>query len=376
MRIVFATGNMGKLREIREIMEDLDLPVVCLRDIGFDREIDENGRSFRENAAIKAQAAYAFLKEKGDRESIVLAEDSGLMIDALNGEPGIYSARYMGDRTAEETMKELLDRMKNVPDDERSARFCASVAAVFPDGSVRYADGIVEGVIAHEIRGTGGFGYDPIFLIPERGITTAEMTEEEKNALSHRFRALSGIKPYLRNYLGMKKFLIVSDTHGKEENLFKVLDRERDADVLLHLGDVEGQEDRIRRELSRLMPQAAYVQMRGNCDFDPGLPETKVLEYPHLSIFLTHGHRFMRGNSFEQAMELLAANAFENGCGYALFGHSHKPFEEKAANGVTLLNPGSLSEPRTEDMRPSYAVLTLDPDGVTETEFRFLSPIR
>lgn len=199
-RIIFATGNQGKMREIRAILEDMKWDVVSMKEAGIDPEIEENGATFTENAVIKAQTvADALAGEKEVRECVVLADDSGLVIDCLNGEPGIYSARYLGEETPfSEKSADLLRRMKDVPEQERSARFVCAIAAVFPDGEVVTTEGTVEGRIGYELKGDNGFGYDPIFYLPEYGRTAAELTDEEKNQISHRSRALELMKAELK----------------------------------------------------------------------------------------------------------------------------------------------------------------------------------
>lgn len=199
-QIIFATGNQGKMREIRAILEDMKWDVVSMKEAGIDPEIEENGATFTENAVIKAQTvADTLADEKKARECVVLADDSGLVIDCLNGEPGIYSARYLGEETPfSEKSADLLRRMKDVPEEERSARFVCAIAAVFPDGEVVTTEGIVEGRIDYELKGDNGFGYDPIFYLPEYGRTAAELTDEEKNQISHRSRALELMKAELK----------------------------------------------------------------------------------------------------------------------------------------------------------------------------------
>lgn len=196
-KIVFATGNAGKMREIRLIMGDLGMEILSMKEAGVDLDIQENGTTFGENAAIKAKAVWE--KTGG----IVLADDSGLVIDHLNGEPGIYSARYMGEDTSYEIKnRELIRRMEGTSGQERSARFVCNIAAVLPDGRVIHTEETMEGQIAEEPAGMGGFGYDPILYIPEFGKTSAELTMEEKNQISHRGKALEAMKVRLREFLG------------------------------------------------------------------------------------------------------------------------------------------------------------------------------
>ena len=195
-KIIFATANQGKMKEIREILSDLDIQVLSLKDAGIDVDVVEDGATFEENAVIKAKTIMELTGEA------VLADDSGLEIDYLNKEPGIYSARYMGENTSYRVKNaNLIARLKGVPDEQRTARFVCAIAAAFPDGRVVTTYGTVEGIIGYEERGNNGFGYDPIFYLPEYQQSTAELTSEKKNAVSHRGRALSEMKKYLKREL-------------------------------------------------------------------------------------------------------------------------------------------------------------------------------
>ena len=196
-QIIFATGNIGKMREIRSILDDLRVPVLSMKEAGIQVDIEENGTSFEENALIKARAVAA---AEEARDSVVLADDSGLEIDALNGEPGIYSARYLGEDTPYDVKnRELISRLDGVPEDRRTARFVCAIAAVLADGREFTVRGVIEGRIGYEQKGQGGFGYDPIFYVPEYGKTTAEMSPEEKNLISHRGKALMLMKEVLKD---------------------------------------------------------------------------------------------------------------------------------------------------------------------------------
>ncbi|MBR6329668.1 MAG: RdgB/HAM1 family non-canonical purine NTP pyrophosphatase [Lachnospiraceae bacterium] len=189
-RIIFATQNKGKIVEIKEIMEGCE--VVPMSEVGFEGDIEENGTSFEENALIKAKAVWE--KTGG----LVMADDSGLEVDALGLEPGIYSARYLGrDVPFKEKMDDILRRLEGVADKERTARFVCAVAAVLPDGSSQVVRGTMEGRIGYEQAGDKGFGYDPIVVIPEYGRTVAQLTADEKNAISHRGKALRLMKERL-----------------------------------------------------------------------------------------------------------------------------------------------------------------------------------
>lgn len=195
-RIVFATGNAGKMKEIREILADTGWEVLSMKEVGIDIPIEENGATFEENAIIKAKAVSEVCGE------VVLADDSGLEIDYLNKEPGIYSARYMGENTSYRIKNaNLIERLSGVPDEERTARFICAIAAFFPDGDVITAYGEVEGRIGYEEKGGNGFGYDPIFYLPELGKTTAELSDGEKNDISHRGKALRKMREELKKKL-------------------------------------------------------------------------------------------------------------------------------------------------------------------------------
>ena len=189
-KVIFATGNEGKMKEIRG---DLDIQLLSLKDAGITADIEENGSSFEENAVIKATAIRDLTGE------IVLADDSGLEIDYLNKEPGIYSARYMGEHTSYHIKNaNLIERLNGVPDEKRTARFVCAIAAAFPDGTVRTVRAAMEGRIGYEEKGENGFGYDPIFYLPEYGCSSAELSMEEKNKISHRGKALRAIRDELQ----------------------------------------------------------------------------------------------------------------------------------------------------------------------------------
>ena len=192
-RIVFATGNKGKLKEVEMIVKDLGRQVVSMKEAGVETEIVEDGTTFAENAMIKARAVHAVCG------GLVLADDSGLEIDCLNKEPGVYSARYLGEDTPYEIKNGIiLQRLEGVAKEERSARFVCVIGAVLPDGRELLASASVEGSVAFHAAGEGGFGYDPIFFVDEFGKTMAELTPEEKNQISHRGKALREMKELLR----------------------------------------------------------------------------------------------------------------------------------------------------------------------------------
>ncbi len=196
-KIIVATGNQNKMKEIREIIKRDDIEFVSLKDEGLqDIEIVEDGKTFEENAIIKANAIADITK------NIVIADDSGLEVDYLDKAPGVYSARYMGEDTPY-TIKNnhIIDLLKDAKGEERSARFVCVIACVMPDGETFTTRGTIEGRIGYEEKGENGFGYDPIFYLPERGCTTAELPPEQKNEISHRGRALKAMYKKLEDIL-------------------------------------------------------------------------------------------------------------------------------------------------------------------------------
>lgn len=189
-RLIFATGNEGKMREIRDILADTYPEILSMKEAGIQTDIREDGKTYEENAMIKARAVA-----QAAPGELVLADDSGLEIDYLGKEPGIYSARYLGEDTSYRVKNaDLISRLSGVPDEQRTARFVCAIAAVLPDGRELTVRAAIEGRIDYEEKGSNGFGYDPIFYVPEFGRTTAELTEEEKNQVSHRGKALRLMK--------------------------------------------------------------------------------------------------------------------------------------------------------------------------------------
>lgn len=191
-KILFATANEGKMKEVRMILRGLPTEVFSLRDAGIHVDVEENGETFEENAVIKVQALRPYW------DGIILADDSGLEVDYLNKAPGVYSARYMGHDTSYDIKNQaIIDQLDGVEGNDRSARFVCVIAASLPGGQILTARGTIEGVIAKEQAGVGGFGYDPIVYVPSLGKTTAEISAEEKNEISHRGKALRQIKEQL-----------------------------------------------------------------------------------------------------------------------------------------------------------------------------------
>ena len=195
-KIIFATTNEGKMKEIRLILQDLNYDIISMKEAGIDVDIIEDGSTFEENAVIKAKTIMEMTGE------IVLADDSGLEVDAMDKAPGVYSARFLGEDTSYDIKNNyILDQLKGLPEEKRSARFVCAIACAFPDGEVVTTRGTIEGSIGHEIIGDNGFGYDPIFWVPEMACSSAQLSMEIKNKISHRGKALEAMKGIIQNKL-------------------------------------------------------------------------------------------------------------------------------------------------------------------------------
>ena len=410
MRIIFATHNEHKLREIREILRDFPGEIISKKEMGETEDAVENGNSFLDNAEIKAYDLYMRLKKKEMLEDgdIIMADDSGLSIEALSFGPGIYSARFLGEDTPyPEKNKRILAMLKDASSKSRYAYFTCAIVAVLPDGRSLKTEARCEGEIAEEIRGEAGFGYDPIFFIPESGKTAAELSEEEKNQVSHRGKALRKMERLLKEEMekhplsspeigvkntkgekktgsssakrnterdteenfsgvsdGEKKILVVSDNHRKLDNIYQLLEENPDISYFIHLGDSEGSEDAIRTYLPKGC-ESYFVQ--GNNDFFAYLPKEIEMRLGKERLFLTHGHLY--GVGFD--LQGLADEARARNCSMALFGHTHRPFS-RMVNGVLCINPGSINFPRQENRKPSYAMFYLDKKGNLRTEAKYI----
>ena len=204
--IIFATGNKNKMIEIRMILADLGCKILSQKEAGIQADVVEDGQTFEENALIKATTIADIARKMPEyKNAVVLADDSGLEIDALNKEPGIYSARYMGEDTSYDIKNQaLIDRLEGVPDEKRTARFVCAIAAALPDGSTEVVRGTMEGRIGYEITGENGFGYDPIFYLPQFGCSSAELEPGKKNELSHRGEGLRKMRKVLEEKLESK----------------------------------------------------------------------------------------------------------------------------------------------------------------------------
>ena len=424
MRILFATHNQHKLREIQEILCDFPGTILCAKDLGMDQEVEENGTSFLENAEIKARALYNFAKSQGilEEDDLVMADDSGLSIEALSFGPGIYSARFLGvDTPYPEKNRRILAMMEESSSKSRMAYFTCAIVAIFADGKVLQTEARCTGEIAKEPGGEEGFGYDPIFYLPEYRKTTAELSREEKNKVSHRGKALRKMERMIQeeqekrdsarfskagqeqsgkgkevksehkagkasgektekeeaekgqesdqkaktktagrlDSSSEEKILVLSDNHRKLDFVEKVLKLHPDIQMCIHLGDSEGE-----GEVQALLPKGCESYfLQGNNDFFSYLPKDVEVRIGKERCFLTHGHLY--GVNF--GLERLSEEARDRNCSMAFFGHTHKPCN-RVVNGVHCINPGSISFPRQEDRRPSYSLLFLDQKGNLRVE--------
>ena len=425
MRILFATHNQHKLREIQEILCNFPGTILCAKDLGMDQEVEENGTSFLENAEIKAKALYNFAKSRGllEEDDLVMADDSGLSIEALSFGPGIYSARFLGvDTPYPEKNRRILAMMEESSSKSRMAYFTCAIVAIFADGKVLQTEARCTGEIAKEPGGEEGFGYDPIFYLPEYRKTTAELSREEKNKVSHRGKALRKMERMIQeeqekrdsariskagqeqsgkdkevkaehkagkasgkktekeedaekrqesdqkaktktagrlDSSSEEKILLLSDNHRKLDYVEKVLRLHPDISMCIHLGDSEGE-----GEVQALLPKGCESYfLQGNNDFFSYLPKDVEVRIGKERCFLTHGHLY--GVNF--GLERLSEEARDRNCSMAFFGHTHKPCN-KVVNGVHWINPGSISFPRQEDRRPCYSLLFLDQKGNLRVE--------
>lgn len=328
--IIFATKNKGKIKEIQAILGH-NYIVKSIEDIGIDIDIVEDGKTFEENAIKKAVEIMKITNK------IVLADDSGLEIDYLNGEPGVYSARYMGEDTPYEIKNaKILEMLKDVEEEKRGARFVSVIALAIPGKKPITTRGTIEGIIAYEMKGENGFGYDPIFYIPELKKTAAELSLEEKNKISHRGKALSEMKKILL----YRKVLVFSDSHGNIDNMVKVIENfDKDVFAIIHLGDYA---DDVEDELRNLYTDKLFYSIAGNNDFISSVAQDEeIIEINGHKVFLTHGHQY----NVYFGIDKLYYKLNELGINIGLYGHTHRPsafFE----NNTLILNPGSISSPR------------------------------
>ena len=432
MRILFATHNQHKLREIQEILCNFPGTILCAKDLGMDQEVEENGTSFLENAEIKARALYNFAKSQGilEEDDLVMADDSGLSIEALSFGPGIYSARFLGvDTPYPEKNRRILAMMEESSSKSRMAYFTCAIVTIFADGKVLQTEARCTGEIAKEPGGEEGFGYDPIFYLPEYGKTTAELSREEKNKVSHRGKALRKMERLILEEQEKRD----TSRFSKEEKKAGTGKKDR----------AEHREETEHREEAELQEQGLSAKGEESGDGDKQLKESggkstnkKASSREEKILVLSDNHRkldfvekvlrlhpdiqmcihlgdsegegevqallpkgcesyFLQGNNdffsylpkevevrigkercflthghlygVNFGLERLSEEARDRNCSMAFFGHTHKPCN-RVVNGVHCINPGSISFPRQEDRRPSYSLLFLDQKGNLRVE--------
>ncbi len=201
-KLIVASNNEHKITEIKQILEDMDIEILSLKEMNIDIDVVEDGKTFIENARKKAIEIYEYLVHRGDKNFIVMSDDSGLMVDALNGRPGVYSARYAGEHgNSKKNNEKILKELQGVDFEHRGAKFVCAIALIDENGKITEVEGNAAGIIAEGYDGVEGFGYDPLFYVPEFKETFAEMTAEQKNSISHRGRALEKIREEILKYI-------------------------------------------------------------------------------------------------------------------------------------------------------------------------------
>ena len=201
-KLILASNNQHKIKEIEEMLSDMSIEVKSLKDENINIDVVEDGKTFEENSKKKAKEIYEYLLKRGDKDFLVLADDSGITVDYLNGAPGIYSARYAGEHGNDSKNNEkLLENLKGVPKEKRGAQFVCQLALYTSEGKYYSVEGKVEGYIIEELHGEGGFGYDPLFFYEPFNKTFGEVSAEDKNSVSHRARALKKLKEIMEEIL-------------------------------------------------------------------------------------------------------------------------------------------------------------------------------
>jgi non-canonical purine NTP pyrophosphatase (RdgB/HAM1 family) len=383
MRIIFATHNKNKMIEVRAILKDVASEIIAKSELGIDFEPVETGKTFAQNSELKAVGIRNYMQAHDmlQDDDIIMSDDSGLCVNYMLGLPGIYSARYLGEDTSYDIKNaRIIHELRHAEGEERAAHFTCDICAAFADGRIFHAEGLFEGLIAKAPSGEHGFGYDPILYLPEYGKTSAELSPEEKNAISHRGKALRKMKELLEKVLRedgvsagkeaapseqpFQRIIVMSDSHQRDENVKAVLQKVGMVDILIHLGDAEGSEQRI----SQYAGDGVHCYfILGNNDFFSRLPKEYELKIGKHKALLTHGHYY--GVSMD--VENLVDEAIARGCDIAMYGHTHKPFL-RVIRGVTVLNPGSISFPRQVDHRPSYLIIDVDAEGELHYKQQYL----
>ena len=432
MRILFATHNQHKLREIQEILSNFPGSILSAKDLGMTQEVEENGTSFLENAEIKARALYNFAKAQGllEEDDLVMADDSGLSIEALSFGPGIYSARFLGQDTPySEKNRRILAMMEESSSKSRMAYFTCAIVAIFADGKVLQTEARCTGEIAKEPGGEEGVGYDPIFYLPEYRKTAAELSREEKNKISHRGKALRKMERMVleeqekRNSSRFSKEDKKAGTGKKNRAEHKVETEHREETALQEQGlPAKGKEsgdgDQQLREsggksankkassreekilvlsdnhrkldfVEKVLRLHPDIQMCIHLGDSEGEGDVQALLPKGCESYFVQGNndffsylpkdvevRIGKERCFLShghlygvnfGLERLAEEARDRNCSMAFFGHTHRPCN-KVVNGVHCINPGSISFPRQEDRRPCYSLLFLDQKGNLRVE--------
>lgn len=355
--VIVASGNKNKVRELRGIFQEkLGIEVKGLDEFPNAPTVIEDADTFEGNARKKAEVISQWL------DAPVVSDDSGLVVPALDGEPGVHSARYAGEPTDDaKNNQKLLQKIKEVPSNERGAYFVCVMALAIPGEETITVSGECHGVIVDDLRGEGGFGYDPLFYLREEGKTMAEISLERKQQISHRAKATKRlISEMVKRFTFPKKkkdckvrVLVVSDSHGKHNLLKQIVEREK-ADHVIHCGDFCTEKHEL--------PSGEITYVRGNCDWEEAADEMQW-ETRNIRFYVTHGHRY----NVKATKMPLRYRAEEVNADIICYGHTHIPIAEMD-NGRLFLNPGSISHPIICPY-PTYAIVEIDEDRTVQVHF-------
>ncbi len=356
--VIIASSNQNKIREFRGLFyEQLGIEVKGLHDIPNAPEVTEDADTFEGNARKKAEEISKWLNVP------VISDDSGLVVPALDGEPGIYSARYAGEHASDlENNEKLLQKLRQVPCNERGAYYVCVMALAIPGEETLTVRGELHGVLVDELQGSGGFGYDPLFYLPEEGVTMAELGIPRRQQISHRSQATKKLIEELTKHFRFAgnrqekqmRVLIVSDSHGKANLLKQIVEREK-ADYVIHCGDFCTEKHEL--------PKVPLSVVKGNCDWEM-VPEEEHWEAEGLRFYATHGHRY----NVKATKMPLRYRAEEVNADIVCYGHTHIPIAEME-DGRLFLNPGSISLPIVAPY-PTYVILTIMDDRTVQVSYR------
>jgi len=332
--LIIASNNAHKVTEIQQILQQAYSPIRSMAEAGLHADIPETGQTFAENACMKAQFVTDQLR------AAALADDSGLQVDILGGKPGIYSARFCGRHGDDAANNEKMRKMiQGVPAYSRGARYACAIALTRPDQAPVVSMGYCYGEILDTYVGEGGFGYDPLFFLPQLGLSMAQLTAEQKNAISHRYQALCGLQDTLwAQQEGCMRIGVISDSHGRKAALTQAIAQMGKLDKLFFLGDGEW-------DIEELIPQldCPVIRVRGNGDFSSASPEMELLDLEGSRVLLCHGHT----QQVKVSLRRIKYTAKTMHADAVLFGHTHRPYRS-VEDGILYLNPGAL---------PGYALL-------------------